>query len=1067
MDIVKTSIKRPITIIMGMLIILILGGVSVSKMKMSLMPEFKLPYVIVYSTYEGAGPNEVENLLSKPLEQAVSSVHGVNKITSQSSNGMSILEIELSYGTNMDKAVSDIGEAINMIQDFLPDEASKPVAMKLNLDMMPIAFVVASSGKMDDYQLRDFVDRNIKNRIERLDGVASVTISGGTEKEIRVFLDENKLNGLKLDVNTISQLIMSENTDLAGGNIDFGEKSFSVSSKLQMDSIEDIKNTPIILRTGNVIKLQEIADVALVDKKLTTKSRYNKNSAVMLAISKSSDGNTVDTVKNLREEIKNINKSYDNLNVVISQESAKLIENSISSVVQNIFVGAFLSILILMVFLKNIGLTTIIALSMPFSIIGTFVFLYFSGTTLNMVSLGGLSIGVGMLVDNSIVVLENIYRYRTTLKFDKVRGTYLATSEVKTAIIASTLTTLVVFLPFVFATGIVIQLMKDLALAVVFSLTMSLITALTIVPMMSANYVNSVHRNKAKKLLFINKLLDAFDRFIKWLTFKYDKVLAWCLDRKKRTLLFALGFFIFSLFLTPFIGKEFLPGTDEGEFSITIEPPKGSNIEYIDNVAKRVEDILYSYKEVVNVNTTVSAGQSSLASIFSGGSGTGTIKVTLVNKNKRAKGIDDIIEEIRQKTNNIAGAKIKAQKSQSIMGGATANSYDISMYIHGDDQQILQQLSDEITGKLKKVNGLRQVTSSLDAKESQVSVKINKEKTRFYGLTGVQVANQVRNNVSGTVATKLKHSGTETDVRLALPMTTKANFDSLSNIKITTPIGTTIPLVEVSDITTEKVPSDVFRADSTRFTLISAGIYGIDFGTATAEFQKVIDDTKFPSGYYATMGEETKMMTDTFSSLALVVLLAIVLVYMVMASQFESLINPFVIMFTVPLAFSGGIILLFLFRATMSVMSIIGGLVLVGIVVNNGIVLIDYINTLRFRDGLDIKTAVRKACPTRLRPILMTALTTILGQVPLVFSNSANSETMKGMGLVIAGGLATSTVLTLVIVPIIYMIFDNITEKFKSKFNLRGRENSFEIEELVRPITKEEIDKMEGRGKEV
>lgn len=445
MDIVKTSIKRPITIIMGMLIILILGGVSVSKMKMSLMPEFKLPYVIVYSTYEGAGPNEVENLLSKPLEQAVSSVQGVNKIISQSSNGMSLLEIELSYGTNMDKAVSDMGEAINMIQDFLPDEASKPVAMKLNLDMMPIAFVVASSGKMDDYQLRDFVDRNIKNRIERLDGVASVTISGGTEKEIRVFLDENKLNGLKLDVNTISQLIMSENTDLAGGNIDFGEKSFSVSSKLQMDSIEDIKNTPIILRTGNVIKLQEIADVALVDKKLTTKSRYNKNSAVMLAISKSSDGNTVDTVKNLREEIKNINKSYDNLNVVISQESAKLIENSISSVVQNIFVGAFLSILILMVFLKNIGLTTIIALSMPFSIIGTFVFLYFSGTTLNMVSLGGLSIGVGMLVDNSIVVLENIYRYRTTLKFDKVRGTYLATSEVKTAIIASTLTTLVVF----------------------------------------------------------------------------------------------------------------------------------------------------------------------------------------------------------------------------------------------------------------------------------------------------------------------------------------------------------------------------------------------------------------------------------------------------------------------------------------------------------------------------------------------------------------------------------------------------------------------------------------------
>lgn len=1063
MDFIKTSIKRPVTVIMGMFILILLGTVSVSKMHLSLMPEFKLPYVVVFTTYEDAGSQEVENLVSKPLERAISSVQNVKNIQSYSSNGTSILSVELEYKTDMNRAVSDINEAINVIQDFLPDDVSKPVTMKLNMDMMPIALIVASSPTMDDYKLRSFVTQNIQNRIERQEGVASVSIAGGSEKEIQVAFDENKLAGLNLDMNTIAQIMRSENTNLAGGKVNYADKSLAVSTKLQMSSIEDVKNMPIILPSGSVIKMSEISDISLMDKELTSRSRNAKNSSVLITVTKTSDANTVEAVKSLKKEIDAINKSYDNVQVEIAQESASLIQDSISALVKNIFIAAFLSMLVLLVFLKNIGLTAIIGISMPFSIIGTFVFLYFSGTTVNMVSLGGLSIGVGMLVDNSIVILENIYRYRTSLHYDKVRGTYLATNEMKTAVTASTLTTLVVFLPFIFAEGIVIQLMSDLALAVVFSLLMSLITSLTIVPMLSANYVSNVHRNKAEKLKFINKIFDKFDRFIKSVTKYYEKLLAWSMVHKKRVIFSAFAFFIFSLALIPFIGAEFLPASDEGQFTVTIETPKGSNLEYIDYIAKKAEDIIYSHDEVTNVTTTVTAVNDAMQSMFLNNEGA-SLRVHLVDKKHRKKSVDDIVEEIRQETKKIAGAKITAQATQSMMGGMS-DDYDISVQLYGDDLNKLKELSNDFMKKMQRMNALRQIKSSIDTTENQVAIKLNKDKVRMYALSGAQVANRVKNSVSGLVATKLKQNGTETDVRLILPKTKNTSYSDIKNINIDTTFGTSVPLGEIADVSIENVASRIIGSDSRRMVIIKANIYGSDFGTVSGDIQKMIDSYKFPSGYYATMGDETTMMSDTFSSLLLVVLLAIVLTYMVMASQFESLINPFVIMFTIPFAFSGGFILLFLFRATLSVMSIIGGLVLVGIVVNNGIVLIDYINTLRYRDGLDMHTAIKTACPTRLRPILMTALTTILGQVPLIFSNGANSETTKSMALVIAGGLAVSTLLTLIIVPVMYMVFDRITEKFKAKFNIRSRYGTFELEELCKPLTKEEIETIQKEEK--
>ncbi len=1039
MDITKISIKRPVAIMMVMFIILILGFVSITKMEMELTPETEMSMVMIMTTYEDAGPEEVESLVTKKIESAVANVENVDSISSTSSEGSSRVSVEFDYGTNLDTAITDMQEKLSAIEASLPDDCGSPSIMKMDMNAMPVATLVVAADNMSTDELKDFAEDTIQPTLERQSGVASVDVVGGTEKEITVEISPERLEGLGLTMSSIGQVLTQENSDRSAGSIEYGQKEMTISSKLQMESIEDIKKTPIQIADGTILNLEDIADINEVEKEVNSISRYNGDSCVSISVTKSSDGNTVTTVNSIKKEVESLSKEYPDITISIMDESGSVIENSIKNVVENIFIGAFLSIVVLFVFLKNIELTGIIAISMPISIIGTFVLLYFSGVSLNLISLGGLSVGVGMLVDNSVVMLENIYRYRSTLGYGKIKGTYRAGREIRSSVIASTLTTVVVFIPFVFVSGMLIQMMKDLALAIVFSLTMSLLTSMTVVPMLAGNYVNNIHRNKApKKLDFINKLLNIFDKGLKHLDFVYARFLKWAVWHKKRTLFCVLLVFLSSLGMIPFVGMELMPSSDEGTFSVTVQAPKGSKLNAVNELSLQVEELLEQIPEMSSINVSISGGSS-----MRGSSEESSISCTLVDKNDRSKSTEEIVEDVRNMTKNIAGAQVTVSASTSMpsmMGGG------VSVEIYGDNTDKLSEISEQVATQLVQIEGVRQVSSSLDQQDTQVGLKIDKDRARQYGLTGSDIATQVSNTISGYTATTLKVDGTEMDIRITFPEENTSSLSNIQDMSIITNSGSTLPLSALAAITMDDVPSSISRTDQRRYVTVSCDIFGRDSGSVNNDVQELISQFNMPDGYTIKLGGTNEMMNQVFSSIGLVIILAIALVYMVMAAQFESFINPFIIMFTVPMAFTGAIFLLFITGEPISMMALIACLVLVGIVVNNGIILIDYITILRERDGMELTQAVLTACPTRIRPILMTALTTILGQFPIIFSNGANSETLRGMGLVIAGGLTTSTFLTLVVVPLLYIFFDRISVGFRKKLKLKEKASPLEVE---------------------
>lgn len=1035
MDIIKLAIRRPITMLMGMLILIILGCVSLSKMEMELMPSMTMPMALIRASYTGAGPEEVDNLVTGPLESALSGVEGLDTITSTSSKGSSMVMLEFVYGTDMNQAVDDIRQKLDRVR--LPDDVDTPSVMKMDTNSQAVCNIVFTSDSLNQYELKTLIEDKISPRLERQPGVAEITVRGGREKEIVVQVDRERLEGLGLTMSNISSVLSAENNDQSGGNIQYGIKSYSISIKLHLQSLDDIRQMPIQLGNGSVLQLQDIADINEQDVEITSYSRVNGGQSISVSISKASDGNTVTTVHAIQDELKRIEEDYKNIQIEMTNNQAESIENSINGVLQNILLGAFLSIITLFVFLKNIGLTMVIAVSMPLSIIAAFVLLYFSGTTLNVLSLGGLSIGVGMLVDSSVVAIESIYRYRTVGGYAQKAGTYYGVKEIAVPIVASTLTTVVIFVPFVFAEGMVAELFTDMALAVVFSLLVSVVAALTIVPMMSGNVVGNVHRNHAPKALdFINRMLDTFDKGFNWLKDAYERVLTSCMRHKKKTILIVWGAFFASLCLYPFIGMDLMPSTDEGEISVTATAPSGANLAYINDYSIQIEDMLQQIPEIKKISANISGSSGGRRS----GSSQTSIRCTLVDKNDRQRSTDEIVEEVRQMTKNMAGVKISvsASSSSGFRGGGGSGS---SVSIYGEDTEVLNDIYQQLKSNLMAIEGVREVSCDLDNTTRQVSILLDKNRLRSYGLLGSSVASQISNSISGTTATTLKTDGTETDIRLSYPDHLIEEFSDLGSINISVGGGRYVPLTSLADITFEDVPMSISNKDQTRYVNVSYSAFGRDTGSLSRDVQELIDQMSLPEGYSLKLGGTTEQMAEVFDTMSLVLLMAIALIYMVMAAQFESLINPFIMFLSIPLALIGVMLLLFLTRESLSMTSMIGLLVLAGIAVNNGIVLIDYANVLRKREHLSAEEAMMKAGPVRLRPILMTALTTILAQLPVIFSTSSNSELLNGMGVVVAGGLATSTFLTLLVIPVMYVYFSRFSDychqKIREKFPVK------------------------------
>lgn len=1020
MKISDFSIRRSVTTAMIIFIILLLGGVSLSRLSLDLFPDITFPGAAIITTYEGVGSEEIENLITKPIESSVATVEGVEGVTSTSSMGSSTVVIEFNWGRDMDFAVQDLREQVDLIRDaVLPDGADAPLIFKFDPSMMPIMNYGVSSSELSISELKEEVDDEIIPRLERISGVAQVNMQGGLDREIVISVKRQKLKHYNLDFSTISNLLAAENVNVSAGNVDQGTKELLVRTIGKFSNLDEIRNINVPVGNGQ-IKLSDVADVEDGFADLDTLSRTDGERSLSLSIQKQTDANTVEVAKLVREEIEKIKQDYPSYSFAIAMDQSEFIEDSIASVSQNAILGGILAVIILFLFLRNVRSTLIIATAMPISIIGTFVLMYFADVNLNVISLGGLALGVGMLVDNAVVVLENIYRYRS-LGEGKIEAAREGSSEVGMAIVASTVTTVVVFLPIVFVEGMAGELFRDLSLTVAFSLVASLLIALTLIPMLSSKILKV-----SKKELERSKKEGMVKR-------NYKKLLQRVLKHRWVVIVALIVLLVGSLLLVPRIGFEFMPSTDRGEFTINFSLPVGTNLDRTNEVSSEIEKTLFDLPEIKTVIANI--GSSSQMQTDQS-SHAGVINVQLVDSDQRERSTSDVMEELRQ-TIKIPDLDLTIQE-QSGMGGSEK---PVNVKLRGDDLDVLKEQAARAVAAIQDVEGLRELEDSFDEGQPEYQIKVNRAIASKFGLNVSQIANTVRAAINGTTSTKYEIDGDEYDIRVRLAEDQIENYSQVPNLNVQTPGGEMIPLSRLAELNVTEGPVEILRKDQERYASIEADLHGTDLGTAMTQIRQRLDKLDLPDGYRFTYEGEFEDMQESFTSLGFAFGLAIILIYMVMASQFESLIHPFTIMFTIPLAIIGVILGMFITGSVISVSSLLGLITLAGIVVNNAIVLVDYINQLR-RDGTEKIEAIITAGASRMRPIMMTASTTILGLIPIALGIGEGSESTQPMGVVIVSGLTFATFLTLFVIPIVYSLITDLREIIVSKVKGISREEA-------------------------
>jgi len=1026
MNLSNLSVKRPVTILMVTLIVILLGVVSLTRLPIDLLPKIEVPVAIVSTSYQGVGPQEIEKLITRPIESAIATVGNIKNVSSITSEGNSIIIAEFNFGTSMDFASLEMREKIDMVKGFLPGDASDPMVLKIDPNAMPI-LQLSLSHSGDLAQLQTIAEETIKPRLERLDGVASVTVSGGYQNQILVNVNQDRLEGYGLSMGQLAQIIGAENINLPGGQVKKGQQELTIRTMGEFQSIEEIKNLPLALPSGGIIQLSDIADVRLANKDLTTISKTNRENSINISVQKQSGMNTVKVADIVNEEIESLKKEFSVIKMETVMDQSEYIKLSINNVFKSALIGAILALGILYLFLRNLRTTFIIGTSIPVSIIATFILLYFSDITLNLMTLGGLALGVGMLVDNAIVVLENIFRFRQE-GYSRTDAAIKGASEVGMAVTASTLTTVAVFLPIVFVEGITSTMFKELAMTVTLSLGASLLVSLTLIPMLASKLLKVERKEERKRRTPFTFLYDAFDRLFNGLESAYKRLLSWVLDHRKSTVIIALALFAASMASIISLGAEFFPTMDEGQFTVSISLPEGAELQNTNEIVTEIENKLAGVKEIETVFSTVGSGGN--FSMRSSSANRGNVTAVLKDSSERIRSTSEVAEEVRKMVRDIPGAKIGVEVTSNTMmgfGGAP-----ISISIKGDELDTLQKIGEDIKAIVQSVDGTREVSTGLGEGIPEVQISINRTMSSQYGLTAGQIASSVKGSMAGIVASRYKYEGDEIDIVLQGDLSLKDSISNLKNVSIRTPLGISVPLDQVAEVTIAKGPATINREGQVRIVNVTSQIVDRDLKSISDDIESKLSKYEMPQGYNYEIGGQNKELVDAFSDLSLALILAVILVYMILASQFESLLHPFTIMLSVPLALAGGALGLFIARKPLSVPALIGAIILAGIVVNNAIVLVDYINTLRSR-GENRRDAIVKAGPIRLRPILMTTLTTVLGLIPLAMGIGEGAEVQAPMSIVVIGGLLLSTLLTLVFIPVVYTLFDDFAAFLKRK----------------------------------
>lgn len=1050
MKITNFSVERPVTVIMAMLALVILGAVSLTKLTLDLYPELNFPIAVVATSYDGAAPKEVENLVTRPLEEVMGTVPGVKRIMSNSAPSASQVIMEFEFGTDMDFATLNMREKVDMIREMLPDDVNDPRVIKLDPGAFPVMWL--GLGGDDVTEIKRIADEELVPAIERVAGVASVNVVGGKTREIQVQADPIKLQAYGLTVNQVMQAIQGENLAGTVGTVEKGRQNLLLRVDNQFSSIEDIKKLTVNLPSGGSVPLQEIAEVSDTFKKSTMLSYLDGKPGVTLEILKQTGANTVQVSQKVNKVLEDFKpKLPPSMEIKEIFDQASFITSSISNMRNSMIIGGFFSILVLYAFLGSFRSTFVIALAMPIAIIGTFTMLFFAGETLNVLTLGGLALGVGMMVDSGIVVLESIFRYRQN-GYSLIEAAKKGTEEVGMAVVASALTTVAVFLPIVFVEGIAAMFFKPMALAVSFSLIASLVAAITLVPMLSSNLLHKVEVGEEGMV----RMQNVVARSLTKLNAQYGRLLRWALGRRKTVIFGTLGALILSLGLIPLIGAEFTPPMDQGIITINVELPTGSQLAETGEAVAKIEEVAGNIPEVVMVSSSVGSpggvnfnqmATEEFAQLF----------IRLLPVSQRERGIDEIVAEIRAGTEKIPGADIKVDSMES--GGAPNAALEVS--ILGDDLETLRELGDIVAEEVRKVPGAVEVETSFGDGRPEMEIVVDRDKASYYGIGTGQVLSTIRTAFQGQVATRMKTGDNEIDVTVILPEEYREHMENLHEVMVSSPSGVIVPLTEIAEWTEEKSPDLIKRRNQSREVMISGDIQGRDLNSVIKDIKERLSHISIPSGYTIEYGGLSKEMAESFSSLTIALLLAVILVYMIMASQFESLLYPFIIMFSLPPTLIGVIFGLAVTGRSLSVNAFIGMIILAGIVVNNAIVLVDYINQLR-KKGLSRFEAIVQAGPVRLRPILMTTLTTVLGLVPLAIGIGEGAEAQAPLATVVVFGLTFSTLITLVLVPVVYTMLDDWGGRMKRRFRRLLGEKQRPQSEGDKPATAADSPVLEG-----
>ena len=1027
MKIFDFSVNRPVAVTMIILIAILLGAVSFGRLGLDLFPEMELPMLVVSTTYSGAGPEEIEEQVTRVLEGAIGTVSGVKNITSYSMRDSSMILAEFAWGTDLNYAVNQMRDRLDLYGMMLPGDADKPTIIKMDPSSMPI-MQIAVSGDASLEELSLYVTDNLQPLLERIDGVASVTLSGNVEEEIRITADPQKLTAYGVSLSQITGMLYQENANVSAGSVEEGMKEHAVRVTGEFTDVSDIENLQITSAYGGTIPLSSLASIERVTKEQTSYVYINGEPGLNVAIMKASDANLVQTSAKVNQVLDELTSAADSkYHVRTFYDQADFINLAIDNVISSGLQGAILAVLILVLFLRNWRSTLIIAISIPVSVIATFAMMYFTGVTLNMVSLGGLALGIGMMVDNSIVLLENIYRHRQE-GYSRKEAALLGGKEVAGAVVASTVTTIVVFLPIIFVEGLAAQIFRPMALTIACSLLASLASAFLVVPMMS----NKIMKVEKPNGGFFSRIGDKVENGLQAVRRFYAKVLDIALRNKGKVVLLSAVMVIGSLCLIPFIGMEFIPEQDTGGYTVTVDLPNGTTLEESLRVARQVEDIILAVPE--NEELMYSAGGS--GGMMSGSNSSVSFSGTLKSLDERDREIDVILDDIRDRLKSVPGADIEVAASSAMM----MSSSGVSVNLTGDDLDQLGLFADVLAAEMEKVEGTREITTSLSDGNPEVKVVVDRARAAQYGLSSSTVASAVSTAVRGSTATQIREGGQEIDVRLIVDKQYRNDFNDLESLMLTSASGSMVPLGAVADLVVDVSPSSIVRYNQSREVTVSCSTIGRSVNEVVGDIQDRIAGINVPSGVTIDFGGSYESMMDSFGDLGLALILAVILVYMVMAVQFEHLLYPFVIMFSLPPMFIGVFLGLFLTGRTINVVSLIGVIMLAGIVVNNAIVLVDYINVLRREHGMERMEAIRLAGPTRLRPIMMTTLTTVLAMLPMAIGLGEGAELMAPLSTVVAAGLTFSTLITLILVPCMYIYMEDISQRFLKHFHKKEKQ---------------------------